>query len=80
MTILKQKYSNLKKNSKSKFARNKQEMLKTGGGTNEFVAINDVDLAIKSILGNQIDRLPAVYDIDDISSTYIIDFKHNFLL
>jgi hypothetical protein len=80
MTILKQKYNNLKKNSKNKFARNKQEMLKTGGGTSEFVAINDVDLTFKSILGNQIDGLPAVYDSDDISSMYIIDFKHNFLL
>jgi hypothetical protein len=80
MTILKQKYNNLKKNSKNKFARNKQEMLKTGGGASEFVAINDVDLTFKSILGNQIDGLPAVYDSDDISSMYIIDFKHNFLL
>jgi hypothetical protein len=56
------------------------QMLKTGGGTSEFVAINDVDLTFKSILGNQIDALPAVYDSDDISSMYIIDFKHNFLL
>jgi hypothetical protein len=43
-------------------------MLNTGGGTSEFVTINDVDVAIKSILGNQIDGLPAVYDNDDINS------------
>lgn len=67
--ILKVKYANMKKKTKEKFAHNKQNMLKTGGGTSKMQEYTDIDLTIKSIVGAQLDGLNNNYDSDSFTQS-----------
>lgn len=68
---LKEKYANLKRNAKKKFSINRQNIIKTGGGSSEPISFTEVDLTIKEILGEQIDGLTNTYDDDATSSIYL---------
>ena len=75
---LKEKYNNLKKNTKKKFAIEKMNISKTGGGSYTPIAVTDVDLTIKEILGPQISGLQNSYDCDSqvMSKYFKIIFKY----
>ncbi|KAK9703158.1 Myb/SANT-like DNA-binding domain [Popillia japonica] len=59
---LKVKFDNIKKTTKKKFANEKQEIFKTGGGSCSSVEITSTDLAIKDILTVGITGLSNLYD------------------
>lgn len=61
---LKEKYNNLKKNTKKKFAIEKMNISKTGGGSYTPISVTDIDLMIKEILGPQVSGLQNSYDCD----------------
>lgn len=61
---LKEKFNNLKKETKRKFALEKINTCKTGGGPFTPVKLTDTNLAIKDILGEQVSRLQNSYDCD----------------
>lgn len=65
---LNMKYQNIKKTSKKKFAEEKQELYKTGGGKPSVINITPVDNIIKDITGKTSTGLEAVYDSDDVTS------------
>jgi len=69
---LKEKYNNLKKNTKKKFAIEKMNISKTGGGSYTPILVTDVDLTIKEILGPQVSGLQNSYDCDSqVMSKYL---------
>lgn len=70
---LKEKYNNLKKCTKRKFALEKMNVTKTGGGAFTPTAVTDVELAIKEILGEQVSGLQNSYDCDsqNINSKFL---------
>jgi len=72
---LKEKYNNLKKDTKRKFALEKINASKTGGGPFLPVNVTDVNLAIKDILGEQLSGLQNSYDCDSEN----INSKYSFL-
>jgi predicted ribosome quality control (RQC) complex YloA/Tae2 family protein len=49
MKGLKEKYANLKKTTKQKFSKNRQQILKTGGGSCETINFTDIDTTLKDI-------------------------------
>ncbi|VEN45040.1 unnamed protein product [Callosobruchus maculatus] len=61
---LKIKYNNLKRKTKLKFSENKLDITQTGGGPYREVKIDPVDLAIKDIIGPQLDGFSNIYDND----------------
>lgn len=68
---LKEKYNNLKKGTKKKFAIEKMNISKTGGGSYTPILVTDVDLTIKEMLGAQVSGLQNSYDSD--SQVMMID-------
>ncbi|CAH1959796.1 unnamed protein product [Acanthoscelides obtectus] len=56
------KYFNSKKKTKSKFATNKTNIIKTGGGSCQFQAFDLVDTQIQDIMGPQLEGLTNNYD------------------
>lgn len=64
---LKEKYNNLKKETKRKFALEKSNASKTGGGPFTPIKVTDVNLAIKNILGEQVSGLQNSYDCDSLN-------------
>jgi hypothetical protein len=61
---LKQKYQDLKKNTKQTFSANRRNFMQTGGGSCELVEIDDADEFIKDLLGDQIEGQPSLCDSD----------------
>ncbi|VEN52420.1 unnamed protein product [Callosobruchus maculatus] len=61
---LKIKYNNLKRKTKLKFSENKLNITQTGGGPYREVKIDPVNLAIKDIIGPQLDGFSNIYDND----------------
>lgn len=72
MKHLKEKYNNLKKETKRKFALGKINASNTDGGSFMSVKVTDVNLAIQNILGEQVFGLQNSYDYDsqNINSKY----------
>jgi 5'(3')-deoxyribonucleotidase len=68
MKGLKEKYANLKRTTKQKFSKNRQQILKTGGGSCETINFTDIDTTLKDILGEQVDGLNNIYDSDCVQS------------
>ncbi|KAF5306998.1 hypothetical protein FQR65_LT18504 [Abscondita terminalis] len=62
--VLKKKYENLKKRTKKKFADQKCELKKTGGGPPVIIKIDNVDEEIKEILGSRVEGLPSEFGGD----------------
>ncbi|PSN40652.1 hypothetical protein C0J52_15756 [Blattella germanica] len=60
------KYENIKKCCKRKFADEKQELYKTGGGTPVATKITPVDCMIKEMIGECDTGLVPVLDSDDV--------------
>lgn len=65
---LKEKYNNIKKKTKQKWAQEKKMVLKTGGGCYSLPNESNVDNVMKDILGEQLTGLANNYD-DDRSFT-----------
>lgn len=61
---LKTKYCNIKQITKAKFAENIKKIHKTGGGISSPVHFSDIDLAVKDLIGKQIDGLQSEFDSD----------------
>ncbi|XP_074035390.1 uncharacterized protein [Leptinotarsa decemlineata] len=64
LQVLKNKYENIKKRSKQKFAAEKSFLKKTGGGPPEDFHVDDIDNAIKQIIGTQMTGLQSEFDDD----------------
>lgn len=75
---LKEKYNNLKKSTKKKFATEKMNISKTGGGSYTPTLVTDIDLTIKEMLGAQVSGLQNCYDCDSqvISKYFKIIFAY----
>ncbi|XP_031345540.1 uncharacterized protein LOC116172463 [Photinus pyralis] len=63
---IKGKYENLKKNAKKKFATEKRNVYKTGGGVDKPVLITETDQKIKEIIGISLEGLINQFDSDVI--------------
>lgn len=61
---LKEKWKNVKKDTKKKYALEKQEVFRTGGGKPSQVIINENDETIKSIIGVAATGLNNLFDSD----------------
>jgi hypothetical protein len=55
--VLKKKYGNIKKRTKTKFAAEKANLYKTGGGPPAVINITDADQKVKNIIGTQLTGL-----------------------
>lgn len=64
MKNLKEKYNNLKKRTKQKWAEEKKLVLQTGGGSYKPPLDTEMDNTIKDILGEQLTGLSNDYDSD----------------
>ncbi|PSN40997.1 hypothetical protein C0J52_16059, partial [Blattella germanica] len=62
------KYNNIKKSRKKKFADEKQQFYKTGGGKPSATNITPIDTAIKDLMGETSSGLEALCDSDDLVS------------
>lgn len=60
------KYENLKKNTKKKFAQEKRNLYRTGGGVEPVVNITKTDEEIKNLLGVSLDGLFNEFDSDAV--------------
>lgn len=58
------KYENLKKIAKKKFAAEKRETYRTGGGSAAPVGITSTDIAVKEIVGVGVEGLVNMFDSD----------------
>lgn len=64
LEVLRNKYDNLKKRSKQKFADEKSFLKKTGGGPSKDFYFDDTDKEIKEIIGTQMTGLQSEFDDD----------------
>lgn len=65
--VLMNKYKNLKKRSKKKFADEKAYIYGTGGGpADDPLDVTEVDIAFKEILGSQLTGTVSIYDDDAV--------------
>lgn len=62
--VLKNKYENIKKRAKQKFADNKNYMKGTGGGPSKEIVMTTTDTQIHEILGTQLTGLCSQFDND----------------
>ncbi|PSN34257.1 hypothetical protein C0J52_21420 [Blattella germanica] len=67
------KYENIKKRCKRKFADEKQELYKTGGGTSVATKITHVDNIVQQMIGECGTGLLPVLDSDDVPTP-----RHNW--
>ncbi|CAH1955781.1 unnamed protein product [Acanthoscelides obtectus] len=72
---LRDKYFNLKKKTKSKFATNKSNIIKTGGGSCQLQAFDLIDTQLQEIMGPQLEGLTNNYD-DDCSDQKEVVTEH----
>ncbi|CAH1955485.1 unnamed protein product [Acanthoscelides obtectus] len=61
---LRDKYFNLKKKTKSKFATNKRNIIKTGGDSCQLQTFDLIDTQLQEIVGPQLEGLTNNYDDD----------------
>lgn len=66
---LREKYKNLKKVTRKKFADQKNETHKTGGGTPSAINISTMDEELKDILGESVTGLNNDFDSDHVEAT-----------
>lgn len=64
LQILRNKYENVKKQSKQKFADEKSFLKKTGGGPPKDFNFDDTDKEMKEIIGTQMTGLQSEFDDD----------------
>lgn len=74
---LKGKWENLKKNGKKKFALEKEELYKTGGGKGDFPKITQQDDDIKEIIGVAVTGIENSYDSDKNWTQLQTDMQQN---
>lgn len=74
---IKCKYENLKKSAKKKFAVEKRNVYKTGGGTDQPVNITHTDEKIKQIIGISVEGLVNNYDGDSVILEVFDEQKEN---
>ena len=53
VTVLKNKYNNLKKRAKGNFAQERSNAFGTGGGPSDPSPVTELDIQIKEIIGKQ---------------------------
>lgn len=73
--VLQNKYLNMKKRSKKRFAEEKKYLYGTGGGPPRNDTITDIDTDIKEIIGPQMTGLISEFDGDQ-ENTMGIYFRH----
>lgn len=61
---LKNKYENIKKRAKQRFADHKKYVTGTGGGPHKDILISDTDTSLHEILGTQLTGLTSEFDSD----------------
>lgn len=69
---LRNKYENIKKRTKQKFADQKKYVTGTGGGPEKDIVITTVDNDIYEIIGTQLTGRPSEFDDDTVAGTYIL--------
>ncbi|CAG9773218.1 unnamed protein product [Ceutorhynchus assimilis] len=77
--VLKNKYENIKKRAKQKFADNKKYVIGTGGGPFKDLVIADTESDLHEILGTQLTGGTSKFDGDATAESIIIQVEGNNL-
>lgn len=77
--MLKNKYENIKKRGKQKFADHKKYVMGTGGGPSKEIVVTETDSSLYEILGTQLTGLSSQFDSDSAGGL-LMNFQSPFKL